>query len=127
MPILKSFSSNRREFLQQSLLAFVTLPVLVSVLSACTDSGSGTPPNGEQAVKEDDPLAKSLGYRADATKVDIEKFPKRKGPDGEKQTCKNCQFYIAKADSNWGACQIIRGGDVKATGWCNTWAQKAGA
>ena len=125
MKPLNSVPRNRREFLQHSLWLFAALPVVGSLVSACNDSGSDTPPNGEQAVKEEDPVASALGYHADATQVDTEKFPKRKGAEGEKQFCKNCQFFTAKADSNWGACQIIRTGDVKATGWCNTWAQKA--
>jgi hypothetical protein len=118
-----STPSNRREFLQHSLWLVASLPVIGTLVSSC-DNGD-TPPNGEQAVKEEDPVAAALGYRADATKVDTEKFAKRKGPGGANQFCTNCQFFTAKGTSGWGACQIIRSGDVKATGWCNTWAQKA--
>jgi hypothetical protein len=124
MSKLTPSQNSRREFLQHSLWFAAAIPVLGTVLSACNDTGSATPPNGDQAVKEDDPVAASLGYRQDATKVDTEKFPKRKGPEGEKQFCKNCQFFTPKGDSGWGTCQIIRSGDVKATGWCNTWAAK---
>jgi hypothetical protein len=116
--------NTRREFLQKSLFLAASLPVLGTFLNACNSDSNDAPPSGEQAVKEEDAVAASLGYKADATKVDTEKFPKRKGPEGEKQFCKNCQFYTAKNDG-WGTCQVVRNGDVKATGWCNTWAQKA--
>lgn len=121
---MKASLRNRREFLVQSLGLVATIPVLGAVLSACNDS-SDTPPNGEAAVKEDDPVASSLGYKSDASQVDTAKFPKHAGAEGAKQSCKNCQFYTAKS-GGWGACQILRTGDVKETGWCNTWAQKAG-
>lgn len=124
---------DRREFLRHTAWLGAALPILGALggfgtaLSACNDGGSDTPPNGEAPAKEDEAVAASLGYRQDATKVDVAKFPKRAGAEGEKQFCKNCQFFTAKGDSGWGTCQIIRTGDVKATGWCNTWALKAGA
>lgn len=124
MTPINSSPKNRREFLQHSLLVLGALPVFGTLMSACDATGSN-PPDGDQAAKEDEAVAASLGYRTDATKVDVEKFPKRKGAEGEKQFCSNCQFFTAKGTSGWGACQIIRSGDVKATGWCNTWAQKA--
>jgi hypothetical protein len=131
MPHPTQLDRRRREFLGQSLWLVASLPFLGQFLAACdkkgVTTGSDTPPNGEAAVSESDPVAASLGYRADATKVDTAKFPKRKGAEGEKQFCNNCQFFTAKGDSGWGACQIIRSGDVKATGWCNTWAKKANA
>lgn len=124
MTPLNASGNNRREFLQKSVWLFASLPVLGMILNACNSDSNDTPPNGEQAVKEDDPVASSLGYRMDATKVDSEKFPKHKGPEGEKQACNNCSFFTAKSDSGWGACQILRTGDVKASGWCNTWNAK---
>lgn len=120
----RTFESKRRDFLKGSLFAAATLPALGVLLNACNDGGS-TPPNGEQAAKADDPVAASLGYTDDATKVDTAKYPKRAGDAGSKQFCSSCQFFTAKGDSGWGACQIIRTGDVKATGWCNTWTAKS--
>jgi hypothetical protein len=127
--------ANRREFLQKSALLFATLPVIGVVLNACTrspnpaDSGGVTAPqskmgDGPAPVREEDPVATSLGYKMDANKVDVEKYPKRKGPDGQKQFCKNCQFYSSKT-ADWGDCQVIRAGTVNANGWCNSWAQKS--
>lgn len=120
-------NASRRRFVIQSLAVVAALPLLGAALSACTKTGGGgsdNPPEGETAVKEDDPVAASLGYKADASKVDTAKFPKRAGAEGAKQNCGNCQFYTAKS-GGWGACQILRTGLVKEAGWCNTWAQKA--
>ena len=117
---------SRHRFIAQSLVMLAALPAAASFLSACNGDSNDAPPAGEAAAKEDEPIAASLGYKADATQVDTMRFPKRKGPEGEKQNCKSCQFYTAKNDG-WGSCQIIRSGLVKAGGWCNTWAPKPGA
>lgn len=129
MSDIENAHSPRREFLQQSLWLLAAFPLLAHVLTGCDkkSSGSATPPGGKPAAQETEAVAASLGYKEDASKVDTEKFPKRKGPEGEKQLCSNCQFYTPEGDSDWGSCQIIRSGLVKANGWCNTWAAKAGA
>jgi len=77
-----------------------------------------------QAVNEKDPLAQSLGYHADAKKVDVKKWPKRAGAEGAKQFCKGCMFYQGAATSAEAPCQIFAGKAVKANGWCNSWAAK---
>lgn len=130
---------NRREFLQKAFWIFATLPAAGAVLGACTKSGQDAtnaggvtepqnkmPDNEPKPVDENDPVASSLGYKHNAAKVDTAKFAKKAGPGGDKQTCENCQFYTAKS-SEWGDCQIIRGGLVAKAGWCNSWQQKAGA
>jgi len=79
-----------------------------------------------EAVKETDPQAQALGYRIDAKKVDIKKWPKRAGADGAKQFCYNCQFFQASGDpktAKTAPCQILAGKLVEARGWCNTWTQ----
>jgi hypothetical protein len=125
---------NRREFLQKALWLFASLPLAGAALSACTktpnpsagvQTSSNTLPPGDQPVKEEDPVAVSLGYKMNAANVDTEKFPKKKGPGGDKQNCKNCQFYTPKNDY-WGSCQIIRTGVVNAGGWCNSWGPRPG-
>lgn len=117
-------SSSRRDFLRNSFLMLAALPVLGTVFTSCTKKGAN-PPEGTTAVKEDDPVAASLGYKHEASAVDTSKFPKRAGAEGAQQFCHNCQFYTARGDSGWGDCSIIRSGVVKAEGWCNTWAKKA--
>jgi High potential iron-sulfur protein len=71
---------------------------------------------------ENDPVAKSLGYKQDASKVDAAKYPSfAKG-----KVCSNCQLYQGKAGDAWGACPILAGKQVNGNGWCSAWAKKAG-
>ena len=37
-------------------------------------------------------------------------------------TCANCALYQGASGSAQGACQIFPGKDVKAAGWCSSWA-----
>ena len=37
-------------------------------------------------------------------------------------TCANCALYQGAAGSKQGPCQIFPGKDVKAGGWCTSWA-----
>lgn len=67
-------------------------------------------------LSESDPLAKSLGYQSDATKVDQSKFPTYKA--GEH--CGLCRFFQGTPgqSSGYAACQIFAGYSVDAGGWC---------
>ncbi len=126
---------NRREFLQKSLLILGSVPVLGVILNACTKkegSESTTASNsapaaaaGPKPLSEEDPVAQSLGYKHDATKVDTAKFPKRAGAEGAKQLCSNCQFFKG-GEGEWGTCQILAAGAVNKNGWCNSWGAKQG-
>ena len=128
---------NRREFLQKSLLMLGSLPVVGFILNACTKKEEGAAPTaaapaapaaaagGLKAISEDDPVAQSLGYKADATKVDVQKYPKRAGAEGAKQFCSGCQFYSA-AEGELGKCQLFPNGLVNKNGWCNSWQAKQG-
>jgi hypothetical protein len=59
-----------------------------------------------------DPAAKKLKYTEDATKV--------KEAAGNK--CSSCALYQGTNTSKQGPCQIFPGKDVKAAGWCTSWA-----
>lgn len=37
-------------------------------------------------------------------------------------TCANCALYQGAEGSKQGPCQIFPGKDVKAAGWCSSWA-----
>jgi len=65
-------------------------------------------------VSVNDPLAKSLGYAEDGTKVDKAKFPTYKAG----QKCGNCRFYQGAAGQPSGPCQIFGNMQVNANGWC---------
>jgi High potential iron-sulfur protein len=71
-------------------------------------------------LDEKDPLAVSLGYVADAARVDKAKFPKFAAG----QTCANCALFQAPAGAAAGNCPLFAGKQVAAKGWCSAWAKK---
>lgn len=91
--------------------------------SAAPDA-SATSASGGTAAKlsEDDPQAKSLAYVHDAANIDSAAQPRYKPG----QVCSNCALYQGKGGDEWGGCSIFPGRQVKATGWCNVYAPKAG-
>ena len=60
-----------------------------------------------------DPAAKAVKYVEDAKRT-------RDAPAGN--TCGNCALYQGASGSSQGPCQIFPGKDVKAAGWCSSWA-----
>ena len=72
-------------------------------------------------LSEDDPLARSLGYRHDARQVDTTAFPKRSGRQGESQYCFNCSLYRGDVGEQFGPCSIFQNKLVAGKGWCNAW------
>ena len=72
-------------------------------------------------VGEAEPQAVSLGYKADANKVDKAKFSKFAAG----QNCGNCSLYKGAAGSKAGACAIFPAKQVAAAGWCSAYAKKA--
>ncbi len=112
--------TNRRGFLK-----IAGLGVLAASVSKIF-SPSTAEAQAPKAVDEKEPLAQSLGYHADAKKVDNKKWPKHAGAEGAKQHCANCMFYQTKDPKAAEApCQIFAGKSVKGAGWCNSWAKKA--
>lgn len=72
-------------------------------------------------LEESDPVAVSLGYKHDASKVDTKKFTAYVAG----RNCANCQLYQGKASDPWAACAPVGGKLVNAKGWCVAWAKKA--
>jgi hypothetical protein len=72
-------------------------------------------------LEEADPMAVSLGYKHDATKVDAKKFTAYVAG----RNCANCQLYQGKAADPWAACAAVGGKLVNGKGWCVVWAKKA--
>jgi hypothetical protein len=72
-------------------------------------------------LEETDPQAVALGYKSDATKVDMKKYPKHVATDN----CAGCQLFQGKAKEATGGCPLFGGKQVAATGWCSAWAKKA--
>jgi High potential iron-sulfur protein len=59
------------------------------------------------------PEAKAVHYVEDA------KSAKGAAPGN---TCANCALYQGANGSAQGACQLFKDKDVKAAGWCSSWA-----
>ncbi|NCW87108.1 MAG: High potential iron-sulfur protein [Oxalobacteraceae bacterium] len=72
-------------------------------------------------VAETDSQAASLGYKADASKVDKAKYPRFSAG----QQCANCSLYQGSAGTKAGACGIFPGKQVAASGWCSAYNKKA--
>ena len=120
-----SKNTSRRHFIQSSLLAAITLPLLGYFRPAWAEKKDDTAlPTGEKPVSDTDPIVVAIGYKADVAKIDFAKYPNRKKPEAKNQFCKNCALYLP-SNKGWGKCQMITSGLVKAEGWCGSWSQKA--
>jgi len=102
--------TTRRTFL------FATLPgAALAAVAASTASAQAA------RLEESDPTAVALGYKHDAAKVDVAKFP----AFAAGRNCANCQLFQAKAGEAWGACGAVGGKLVNAKGWCVAWVKKS--
>jgi hypothetical protein len=104
---------SRRKLLQGALASLAAAP------AATLFAGDAL---AAEALSEDDPTAKSLGYVTDAKKVDAKANPNYKPG----QVCANCMQYTGKAGAADGPCNIFPGKNVNAKGWCKVWVQKPG-
>ncbi len=96
---------------------------ILTLAPAAVALGAATTLHAQPAkADENDPTAKALGYKHDATKVDAAKYPTYvKG-----SVCSNCQLYQGKASDPWAVCPLLGGKQVNANGWCSAWVKKAG-
>lgn len=101
------FSTTRRVFMMQTAMA--TSATLLAVNA-----------QAQSMVAETDPQAATLGYKADASKVDKTKQPKFAAG----QACSSCALYQGPAGSAAGACPLFAGKQVAAKAWCSAWAKK---
>jgi hypothetical protein len=95
---------RRRRFIKLTATGLVVAPFANALLrrnAAAADT-----------VKESDPAAVKLKYKADATKA-----PERTDPA---EFCDNCLAYASK-DSAHGTCSALEDRLVAAKGWCTAW------
>lgn len=70
---------------------------------------------------EKDANAVALGYKNDATTVDLKKYAQYvKG-----SMCGNCSLYAGKPSDPWAPCGALGGKQVNAKGWCVAYVKKA--
>ena len=106
----------RRDFIRTTLALGTALPLGAIPLILKADN---------HILSEDHPTAMAMGYKHDATMVDLEKYPRRAGDAGSQQFCHNCQLYKAGNKEGWGGCAIFPAKQVNAEGWCNAWVLKS--
>ena len=76
--------------------------------------------HAQAKLDEKDAQAVALGYVAEASKTDTQKFPKYAAG----QNCANCALYQGKAGDAAGGCPLFGAKQVAAKGWCSAWAKK---
>lgn len=103
---------SRRDFVLTSLPLTMALIASSRTLAAEPEA---------QPLSEDDPVAVALGYRHDATTVDVARFPTYLSG----RNCAGCQLYQAGADTPWAKCAVVPGKLVAARGWCSAWVGRA--
>ena len=107
---------DRRKLLKTALAGLVALPAAGLLREA---DAQAAPPH----LDEKDPVAISLGYVHDASKVSAAKVPQYKPGS----TCLNCVQLTGKAGDEWRPCNLFPGKLVNKDGWCKVWVLKPGA
>ncbi|MDB6041854.1 MAG: High potential iron-sulfur protein [Gammaproteobacteria bacterium] len=97
---------SRRGLLQKLTLGVPLLPIAVSQLSTALAADAAL-------LSPDAKEAKAVKYVEDASRA-VGAIPG--------STCANCAVYQGHAGSPQGPCQIFPGKEVKAAGWCSSWA-----
>ena len=106
---------SRRELVKSGLLAGALAPVMALV-------GTGARAAELTPLDPSDPLAKSLHFTSDASKVDASANPTFKAG----QHCATCAQFQGKPTEARAGCTIFAGHSVPAGGWCQVWAQRNG-
>ena len=105
---------SRRAIVKTGLLAGLSVPVIG--LTARQARAAGLTP-----LEPSDPLAKSLDFTTDATKVNVSANPTFKPT----QKCGNCAQFQGKPGDAAAPCTIFAGHTVPQGGWCKVWGQKS--
>jgi hypothetical protein len=111
-PMDKTFS--RRAIIKGGLMAGAMIPALGLVVSQ-TAQAADLP-----ALDPNDPVAKSLGFVTDSTKVDAAANPTHTAA----QKCGTCAQFGGKPGDARGPCNVFVGHSVPQGGWCKVWAKK---
>jgi hypothetical protein len=108
---------GRRTLLKAALTGVASLPLAAALVRPARADDQFP------LLKEEDTTAKSIGYVADAGKVDATVYPTfRKGQD-----CSNCKLYLGDKGEPQGACELVLGQFVLAKAWCKAWEARPGA
>jgi hypothetical protein len=106
--------NKRRNILFTAVAAIMAMPFFKHLIAR--------PARAElQHLSEDDPAAKALHYKQDATKAER---TDKAGVPAQEQFCHNCTF-IQSDSGDWRPCQIFPGKAVNANGWCLSWMKQS--
>jgi len=103
--------SDLRSLARRRLLQRLALAVPLAALAAAPRARGA----GAQA-----PLLDAASSEAQAVKY-VEDASKASGATAG-SSCANCALYQGAAGSKQGPCQIFPGKEVRAAGWCSSWA-----
>lgn len=99
---------NSRDLIsRRRLLGNLALTVSLGPLAATALRAADLP-----LIAESDPAAEAVKYVEDATKA----------KESMGNRCDTCSLYQGSTGSAQGGCQIFKGKQVKAAGWCASWA-----
>jgi High potential iron-sulfur protein len=98
-------SLDRRRLLQRLALA---IPVALVFTPRARGASAAAP-----LLDAASPEAKAVKYVEDASKA---------SGAAAGSSCASCALYQGGDGSKQGACQIFPGKEVKAAGWCSSWA-----
>jgi anaerobic selenocysteine-containing dehydrogenase len=116
---------DRRKFIKTSAITWVASAAVPGFFLKVFAAEKSAPlPPGATALPETDPVGSAVGYKADVSKIDFKRYPKRKLPAAKSQHCKTCALYTPVNES-WGKCQLLTAGLVTSNGWCGSWSKKA--
>jgi hypothetical protein len=102
--VRKSNPMTRRRLLANGVFAVALTPLALSKLRAAA---------ANPVLSPSEPAAKAVKYVEDAKHA--------QGATAGSQ-CANCALYLGTSGAAQGPCQIFPGKDVKAAGWCTSWA-----
>jgi hypothetical protein len=106
-----SYTIVRRAFLKCALASAVVIPVLGAADARAADL---------PALDPTDPVAQSLGFVPDASKVATNANPTFKPG----QLCGVCLQYRGKPSDAAAGCGIFAGHSVPSRGWCRAFVQR---
>jgi hypothetical protein len=106
--VSKSTLMTRRRWLRSGALAVVLAPLTFSKLNTAVAAGG-------PLVNPAEPAAKAVKYVDDA---------KQAQGAAAGSNCANCALYQGAGGSSQGPCQIFPGKEVRAAGWCSSWASQ---
>ena len=104
---------SRRDALKNlALMAGVLVTSQVGTRAQAADAAPHVTPT--------DPMAVSLSYFEDGSKVDVKKFPTYAAG----QRCGTCLQFKGQAGDAFGPCTLFPGKVVSTNGWCKVYVKK---